>query len=314
MYTIAIDLGGTRIKIGMIEDGSLLSVLEIPAFSDKGLKPRLPIIEENIRKICSDNNVSIISCSGIVITCPGVNENNVRIVSMNEKYNDAPSLDLQKWSKNKFSLPLFIENDARMAAIGEWKYGAGRGFDNLVMMTIGTGLGTCPIVDGKLLRGANGLAGILGGHFTVNYNGKKCTCPNIGCAEIEASTVSLNRLAKEHEHFNDSKLSAYEKIEYAEVFKFAKENDKCAVDLLNHSLNIWAITVQNLVHAYDPGLIILGGGIMASGDIIIPVIQKHIEKHSWNPWEKPKVVAAQHGNFAALLACEWLLKSKIEIW
>ena len=128
-----------------------------------------------------------------------------------------------------------------MAAIGEWKYGAGKGCDNLVMMTLGTGLGTCPVVDGKLLKGAHGLAGILGGHFTINYKGAKCTCPNVGCAEIEASTVSLHDMAHKHSEFSTSKLNAYEKIEYAEVFKFAAEGDKCAFDLLEHSLEIWAI-------------------------------------------------------------------------
>jgi glucokinase len=311
MYTIAIDMGGTRIKLGLVKDGILVDLENIKAFSDIGLEPRLPVIAETIISLCKKNNITVKDCIGIGISSPGVNENNLKIASMNEKYNDAVNLDLPKWADETFALPLFIENDARMAAIGEWKYGAGRGFDNIVMMTIGTGLGTCPIVDGKLLRGAHGIAGILGGHFTVNYRGAKCTCPNIGCAEIEASTVSLNKLAHEHKDFKDSKLSKFDKIEYAEVFKFAKEGDKCASDLLEHSLNIWSITVQNLVHAYDPELIILGGGIMASGDVIIPRIQEYIENHSWNPWGKPKVVAAQHGNSAALLACEWLLKEKI---
>ena len=311
MYTIACDLGGTRIKLGIIKDSKIVITDNIPAYSGSGLKPRLKYISETIHRLCDELKIKTDDCLGIALTSPGVNENNVKIVSMNEKYNDAPELDLQKWAMDELSLPLFIENDARMAAIGEWKYGAGRGFDNLVMMTIGTGLGTCPIVDGKLLRGAHGIAGILGGHFTVNYNGAECTCPNIGCSEIEASTVSLNRLAHEHNDFKNSKLSAYDKIEYAEVFRFAEEGDKCAADLLEHSLNVWSVTVQNLVHAYDPEIIILGGGIMASGDIIIPKIQEYIEKHSWNPWEKPRVVAAQHGNSAALLACEWLLKEKI---
>ena len=313
MYTIACDMGGTRIKLGLVKDSTVHATETIPALSGQGLKPRLPVIAETINKLCENNGIETKNSIGIGISSPGVNENNLRIVSINEKYNDAIDIDLPKWAKETFNLPLFIENDARMAVIGEWKYGAGKGFDNIVMMTIGTGLGTCPIVDGKLLKGAHGLAGILGGHFTVNYNGKKCTCPNIGCSEIEASTVSLHELAKGNKNFTKSRLSAFDKIEYAEVFKFAKEGDKCAVDLLEHSLNIWSITVLNLVHAYDPEIVILGGGIMASGGVILPVVQQYIEKHAWNPWKKPRVVSAVHGNKAALLACEWLLKEKLNL-
>ncbi|MCP4176421.1 MAG: ROK family protein [bacterium] len=313
MYTIAFDMGGTRIKIGIIKDGKIKKTEIIPALSDVGLTARLPTIKKVIINLCNDLNIKFNDCQGIGIACPGViSQDNMKIVSINEKYNDAVSIDLPVWSKKEFNLPLYIENDARMACIGEWKYGAGRGCNNIAIMTLGTGIGTSAVVDGNLLRGSHGIAGLLGGHFTINYNGEKCTCPNIGCSELEASTVSLDKNARKHPAFNISKLSNEENIEYAAVFKYAKEGDACAKYLLQRSLKIWAVTALNLAHAYDPEIIILGGGIMASGDVIIPVIQKHVSSHTWNPYDKAKVIKAEHGNNAALLASEWLLNNKIK--
>ncbi len=312
MFTIACDMGGTRIKLGLVRNGKVIDTVVIPAYSGKGLEPRLPAIAEAVNELCGKNQVKTADCIGIAIASPGViSKDNTRIASMNEKYYDAPSLDLVAWAEKEFGIPLYIENDARMATIGEWKYGAGIDCDNLVMMTLGTGLGTSAVVNGQLLRGFHGIGGLLGGHFTINYNGRKCTCGNIGCSEIEASTVSINELAHEHSQYNESKLKNETSIEYEAVFKFAAEGDTCASYLLEHSLKVWSITALNLVHAYDPEFVIMGGGIMASGDIIIPVVQKYIEDHAWNPWEKPKVVKAVHGNNAALLACEWLLKEKL---
>jgi glucokinase len=314
MFTVACDMGGTRIKLGLVKNSELITTDIIPAHSGSGLKPRLPVIAETIQKLCIRTNIKVNDCLGIGIASPGViSQDNTRIVSINEKYSDAPSLDLVKWAEEEFGIPLYIENDARMATIGEWKYGAGKNCSNVVMITLGTGLGTSAVVNGLLLRGSHGIAGLLGGHFTINIvNGRKCTCGNIGCSEIEASTVSLNELAHEYPGFSESALSRYKKIEYAEVFKHAEENDPCAQYLLKHSLKIWAVTALNLVHAYDPELLILGGGIMSSADIIIPSIQEYLDKYTWNPFEKTKVVRAMHGNNAALLACEWLIKTKLK--
>ncbi|HJO92626.1 MAG TPA: ROK family protein [Victivallales bacterium] len=311
MYTIGFDMGGTRIKIGIIKDGKIAKTEIIPALSNIGLEARLPAIKKVISELCSNLDINFNDCQGIGIACPGViSQDNKKIVSINEKYNDAVSLDLPAWSKKEFNLPLFIDNDARMACIGEWQYGAGRGYDNLVMMTLGTGIGTSAVVDGNLLRGSHGIASLLGGHFTINYNGDKCTCPNIGCSELEASTVTLDKNARKHSAFNISKLSKEENIEYEKVFKYAEEDDICAKYLLERSLNIWSITALNLAHAYDPEVMILGGGIMASADVIIPAVQDYVSSHSWNPYDKVKILRAEHGNNAALLASEWLINKR----
>jgi glucokinase len=222
------------------------------------------------------------------------------------KFGDASQLDLRAWAMECLGLPLVIDNDARMALIGEWQYGAGRGCDNLAVITLGTGLGASVAIEGRVLRGVHGQAGILGGHLTVRYGGRPCVCGNVGCSEAEASTWMLEKLAREREDFAASPLSREPVVDYAAAFRLAAEGDACAQALTAHSLQVWSVTAVNLIHAYDPEKVVLCGGIMASASVIVPAVQAYVERHAHTPWGRVEVVASALGDEAALLACEWL--------
>src|ERR1035438_3648396 len=124
------------------------------------------------------------------------------------------------------------------------------------MITLGTGLGTAAVIEGKLLRGQHGQAGVLGGHSTVRYGGRDCSCGNIGCAEAEASTAFLEKIAATLPEWNSSSLRKLATLNYAAVFKYAAAGDSCAVKLRDHSLLVWATLAANLIHAYDPEIVI----------------------------------------------------------
>jgi glucokinase len=205
------------------------------------------------------------------------------------------------------NLPLAIENDARSALLGEWRHGAGRGVDNAVMMTLGTGLGTAALIEGRVLRGRHGQAGVLGGHLTVRHGGRACSCGNLGCAEAEASTAFLGDLVAKRPEFERSPLRHAGPLNYALVFQHAAAGDPCAVALRDHSLLVWSSLAVNLIHAYDPEALILGGGIMASAEVVLPAIAKFVARHAHTPWGQVRVVASELGDQAALLAGEWLL-------
>jgi glucokinase len=128
---------------------------------------------------------------------------NKKVLTINDKYGDVISLDLEKWAFEHFGVPLEIENDTRAALLGEWKFGNGRGYNDVVLMTLGTGIGTSAVIEGKILRGRHFQAGILGGHFIVNPKGKLCNCGNVGCAEAEASTWNLEEIVAEHDKSPD---------------------------------------------------------------------------------------------------------------
>jgi glucokinase len=312
MTVLACDLGGTRMKIGLVRDGKVLAQTVEPANSKQGLAPQLPVLKAAWLRLLHELKLTTRDCAGISIAFPSLMDPATgRVLAEYGKYADAMGLDLRAWAQHELGLPLAIENDARMALIGEWRAGAGRGVDNLVMLTLGTGLGTCAIIEGRVLRGKHGQAGVLGGHTTVRYGGRACSCGNIGCAEAEASTAFLCDLAVSQPEWDHSSLRRLATLNYAAVFQHAAQSDRCAVKLRDHSLLVWATLAVNLIHAYDPELVILGGGIMASADVILPVVREYVAHHAHTPWGKVRVVASELEDRAALVAAEWLLQEQL---
>lgn len=311
MTILACDLGGTRMKIGIVRDGVVLAQTTEPANSKAGLAPALSVLKFAWLRLLGELKLSARDCAGISVAFPSlIDAKSGRILAEYGKYADAMSLDLRAWAKQEFKLPLAIENDARMALVGEWKHGAGRRYQSVVMITLGTGLGTAAVIEGKLLRGQHGQAGVLGGHSTVRYGGRICSCGNIGCAEAEASTAFLSELAKTNTEFAASQLARESVLDFAAVFKHATAGDACAQKLRDHSLRVWSTLAVNLIHAYDPEIVILGGGIMASGEIILPAIREYVNRHAHTPWGKVRVVASELGDSAALFAGEWLVQEQ----
>jgi glucokinase len=311
MPILACDLGGTRMKIGVVGAGGLLAQSVEPANSQSGLAPQLPVLKRSWLNMLEELNLSVADCAGITVAFPSiVDMASGRLLDSYGKYSDAMAIDLRAWAQTEFGLPLAVDNDARMALIGEWQAGAGRGCNDLVMMTLGTGLGAAAIVDGKPARGRHGQAGILGGHFTVRLDGRHCSCGNVGCAEAETATLFLHDIAAGLPSYGSSSLRDAATLDYALVFQHAAA-DPCARELRDRSLSIWSATAVNLIHAYDPEILILGGGIMASAEAILPVIQDYLRRHAHTPWGEVRVVASALGDGAALAAGEWLLKERL---
>lgn len=311
MTILACDLGGTRMKLGVVRDGEVLARTTEPSHSQLGLAPQLPVLKSAWRQLLGPFGLTPRDCAGLSVAFPSlVDSRTGRVLAQYGKFADAVGLDLRDWAQREFGLPLAIENDARMALIGEWRLGAGRGLNNLAMMTLGTGLGTCAVIEGRVLRGTHGQAGVLGGHLTVRYGGHQCSCGNIGCAEAEASTAFLDQMAASQPEWGTSSLRQSSALNYAEVFKHAGAGDTCAMRLRDHSLQVWSTLAVNLIHAYDPERVILGGGIMAGADVILPWVREHVRKHAHTPWGQVEVVPSELGDEAALVAGEWLLQEQ----
>ena len=308
---LACDLGGTRVKAGVVRDGRVLAQTIIPAHSDRGLADALPRLASAWRLLLDDLQLNVTSCSGVSIAFPSlVDVASGRILAEYGKYSDAMDLELRDWAHREFNLPLAIENDARMALIGEWTHGAGKGSDDVVMVTLGTGIGTAAIMQGRVIRGRHGQAAVLGGHSSIHFKGRPCGCGNIGCAEAEASTAFLKVMALSRANYHESALAAEPVLDFAAVFRHAANGDECAVALRDHSLSAWATLAVNLIHAYDPEILVIGGGIMGSADVIIPFIENHITRRANTPWGRVTVRPSHLGDHAALVAAEWLIEEQ----
>jgi glucokinase len=305
---LAIDFGGTHATCGLVEDQTILACESLDTNRAKSLRAALPAIEEVFRKLVKRQSLTFHNFSGIAVGFAALVDSRAgRILSTNGKYDDAKNIDLAAWSREAFGLTLRIENDARMALLGECYGGAARGFSDVVMMTLGTGIGGVAMIEGKLLRGKHSQAGCLGGHIPVLFDGRPCTCGAIGCAEAEASGWALPGIVRDWPRASASALSKYPNIEFKDLFKEATNGDDVALAIRDRCLKVWATDAVGLVHAFDPDLIVIGGGVMESADVIIPAIESHVQKHSWTPWGKVQVKRAKLGNNAALVGAVPLL-------
>ena len=312
MVALSLDMGGSHIACGVVRDDELLGSASLDSQLARSLESLLPRIAEVLRTLLKDTGVTAKECGGIAIGFPGiVDVRNGRILSTLKKYEDAIHLDLGQWAIEQFGLSLRIENDARMALMGEQYAGAAQGVQDVVMITLGTGIGGAAMMLGKLVRGAHSHAACMGGHLPVNYLGHKCTCGNVGCAEAEASGWSLPRIVRETRGFKKSSLANVARIDFRALFTAARNGDAVANTVRQHCLKVWAANAVALVHAYDPEVVVIGGGVMQSADDILPFVEEHVEKHVWTSWGTPEVCAAALGGNAALLGAVPLLSEDL---
>jgi len=310
MYYIGIDLGGTQVKIGLVKNETIVDRYSFMSKSASGLAPHLKELTDIINSLLIQHNVSASEFGGIGLSFPGiVDVKNHRILSTNNKYDDAPDIDIVQWAREHWNVSLFVDNDARMATVGEWQYGVGKGCDNLVMMTLGTGIGTSVIMEGHIVRGKHFQAGCLGGHFTINPEGPECNCGNIGCVEAQSSSWSLNRQITSSPYYKQSCLSKFENTGFKELFEAAQQGDDLAEKVKTKCLQIWSAGAVNLIHAYDPEMIVLGGGVMNSKDEILPFVRQWVNKHAWTPWGSVRIEASELMNDAAILGVYYCLNN-----
>src|SRR5271163_2901025 len=222
MLALSVDMGGTHIGCGVVRNNELLGSSSLGSERAESLESLLPCVTAALRKILHENGATIGECHGVAIGFPGiVDVRNSRILSTLKKYEDAIHLDLERWAIEQFGLRLRIENDARMALLGEQYAGSAQGAQDVVMITLGTGIGGAAMMLGRLVRGAHAQAGCLGGHMPVNYLGHKCTCGNIGCAEAEAAGWSLPGIVRETPGFEKSSLAGAVQIDFQALFAAA---------------------------------------------------------------------------------------------
>lgn len=268
---LCIDFGGTEIKLALVSDGTVMSSTSVPVGDTSGAL-----------EIAANEARALIDAAGeqphaVGIAVPGVVDPATHaLLHANDKYASLRGIDLSAWTYRELGLAAAVENDARAALIGETSSGDARGMRDAVLVALGTGIGTAALVNGQVLRGARGHAGILGGHVTTNIGGPLCPCGNIGCAEALASTWALRT---HHPHVDDMP---------ALIESSATNTDDAR--LLQTFLHVWSATVVTLCHMYDPEIVLLSGGIMRAGDAVRDPIASYTAKHLWPSIVAPAIV------------------------
>jgi glucokinase len=282
MAALTIDFGGTNVKFGIVEKGGeIVAVDQVRALPDSSIEDNLEMISKQ-SLISFKAYLASHSLSGIGIALPSIVDTQAnRVVSRYVKYTSAKEFDFSGWASKEWGVPLAMENDARAALVGEWQYGAGKGCNDIVLLTLGTGVGSAVLVDGKLFKGRHMLAGSMAGHISINVHGESCNCGFFGCLEREASTWALPSIIKKHAQLSGSSLSGIAKPEYSHLFEEAQKGDALALALLEQSLKAWGTAVVNLIHAYDPEMIIIGGGVMRQQQTILSYMRRMVDQYAF---------------------------------
>lgn len=302
MKALSIDLGGSHAAIAAVEDKTVLASREISVDATDGLGPLLPRLSEISHELLANLQLRASDCDGLAMCIAAmVDSNAAKIAATNQKFDDAPNIDLVSWSRKEFGIPFVLDNDARMALLGELYAGAAQGASDVVMITLGTGIGGAVLVGGKPLRTKHVHAGCWGGHIPVLFHGRRCTCGALGCMEAEASGWALPLVAREWPGFRESRLAAADKIDFRNLFELARGGDRVSVEIRDRCLRIWASGTAGLIHMYGPERVIFGGGVMRSADEILPYIREYVGKYAWSPGGVPEIVPAALGNHAVLL-------------
>lgn len=301
MLAIGIDIGGTSIKgAAVTEEGKVLEVFSMPVERGEPQEVTINKLIDITNTYLKEHNYTKDNVLGIGIGVPGAIDSvhGICSASNNLKWKDLP---IQKMMEEGTGLPVKITNDANAAALGEARFGAGKEFKDIIMITLGTGVGGGIVVDGKLVEGNEGKGAELG-HIVVEFNGRQCTCGRKGCFEQYASATALIRDTKECMEKNPDSLMHKLAAEYGKVdgrvsFDAAKQGDKAANELIEQYVYFLSEGLLNYCNIFRPEAIILSGGIANAGDFLLDKVNAYFKEHIYGFPATPavKVVCSKLG-------------------
>ncbi len=294
-YAIGVDLGGTKVKIGIVNsDGRIIKKTSIPTLANEGADKSISQIKKGIKLLLKGNKNRI---EGIGIGSPGVVSPKKGTVENPPNLPGWTKVHIGKILTKEFNIPTFVENDANVAAIGELIYGAGKDLDSFIMITLGTGVGGGIIYKKKLFRGDFGAAGEIG-HITIDRNGPKCKCGSYGCLETYlGNNYLIDRVKIKLENNKDSKIfelvnNNLENLSpktIHDAFLLGDEFSKSIIDDLGKKLGCGLASIINVL---DISNIIIGGGVSGFGRPLFKATKELIKERVLTPL-KPRIKVTQ---------------------
>ena len=307
-YGFGVDVGGTTIKMGFFEtSGKLIDKWEIKTDASNGGENILSDIAKAIDNKLAQEGISKNDVQGVGVGVPGpVNSKGIVLKCVNLGWG---VFNVEEELASLTGLKVKAGNDANVAALGEMWQGAGKGSEDMVMVTLGTGVGGGIIVDGKVIAGANGAGGEIG-HITVNNDEiEACNCGQYGCLEQYTSATGIVRMAKRKLAKTDEETSlrAVEELSAKTIFDEAKKGDKIAGELVEELGKILGGTLSNIAAVTNPEVIVIGGGVSKAGQILIDTIHKHFTESVFHACKDTRFALAGLGNDAGMYGCVKML-------
>lgn len=277
---LAFDLGGTKFAFGVVaENGEVLGSDKIETLAKQGPEQAIQRVNLAAQSLLQKLNIKPQELIGIGIASPGPLDISKGCVDGSPNLPGWTGYSIEQGLSTFFNLPARIDNDANAAALGEYKFGAGKNKKNMVYLTVSTGIGGGVIVDGRLMRGANGNAAELG-HLTLNINGPACPCGANGCFEMYASGTAIARRTREAIQAGGSSqilnlAGSLEEITTHHILAALQKDDALAQKIWNETTEYLGRGLAVVINTFNPELIVVGGGVTAAGELLFkPVREK----------------------------------------
>jgi len=300
-YLFGVDLGGTTVKMGLFNiQGEVVEKWEIPTRKENAGSLILPDIAEAINKKVAEKNIAKDDVKGIGIGLPGpIEKESVVHKAVNLGWTE--DIYVKKIMEELTGIPTKAENDANVAALGEMWKGGGQGFDSIVMVTLGTGVGGGIIIDGKILSGSTGAGGEIG-HIHMNDDeDQACGCGNYGCLEQYASATGLVRLAKKQLAVTtEATVLNLESVSAKDVFDAVKDGDKVAIEIAKEYGRYLGNGLAVIGSILNPQAYVLGGGVSKAGEILLTFVRDAYVKNVFHGSRDSKILLATLGNDAGI--------------
>lgn len=308
--TAGVDIGGTRVRAALVDErGSLSQQISRATDPRAGTASILAAIED-LLKIANERPVAV----GVGIAAYTEYPSGRVAFAPNLQYGDR---DVAAALRRRVDVPVVVENDANAAVWGEHLYGAGRGISEMVMVTVGTGIGGGIVAGGRLYRGSRGFAGEFG-HMTVVDGGPECACGELGCLEALASGTAIGRMAREEvaagarSAIVDLAGGHAGAITGEIVSEAASHGDPVAMKVMETAGRYLGIGLANLANLFDPEIIVVGGGGAASGRLLLDPATRELERKLSGRREVPKVVVASLGEDAGIVGAAALARLALQ--
>jgi glucokinase len=281
MHYIGIDIGGTGIKAALTDEaGVVLESAKAPTPADN-LQELLDAVAGLVKKLQSKGTVG-----GVGVGVAGLLSTRTRILETSPNIPCIHHVNLEEQLRNTLSLHVFTENDANAGAYGEWRAGAGKGMQNMAYLTIGTGLGCGLILCGQMFRGTSGYAGEFG-HTVVEPDGRPCACGSHGCLETRVSATGIMQTARQA-NIGDEISSA------EDLYDAAMRGNTAARAIFEETGRYLGIACSNLINLLNPEAIVVGGGVMASGDLLLDAAREEARRRAFPPSVRDCPIVQSH--------------------
>lgn len=307
-YAFGVDVGGTTVKMGLFdENATVLDKWEIPTIKDNGGEKVLPDIAAGILAKMEEKGISRDQVAGIGMGVPGAIDEEGTLVggAVNIGWG---VINIPEEMKKFFDIPVKAANDANVAALGEMWQGGGKGYSNMVAVTLGTGVGGGIIIGGKILTGATGAGGEIGHIHIEDNETEECGCKNKGCLEQYASATGMVRLAKRR-LAKDAAPSVLRNGELSAkaVWDGVKEKDQVALEIAEQFGDYIGKGLAAVAAVVNPEVFVIGGGVSKAGDILLSYVEPAYKKYVFRPCSNAKFKLAELGNDAGIYGAAALI-------